>query len=86
MKQWEGVESNGLPTPQFNFLKRVVGFIVATITTDNVKVTAAPLAATPNTDELIEPARIVNEEFEALTERNNIPALLREYAGNAAVD
>ena len=86
MKQWEGVESNGLPTPQFNFLKRVVGFIVATITTDNVKVTAAPLAATPNTDQLIEPARIVNEEFEALTERNNIPSLLREYARNAAVD
>ena len=86
MKQWEGVESNGLPTPQFNFLKRVVGFIVATITTDNVKVTASPLAATPNTDELIEPVRIVNEEFEALTERNNIPALLREYARNAAVD
>ena len=85
-RQWEGVESNGLPTPQFNFLKRVVGFIVATITTDNVKVTASPLAATPNTDELIEPARIVNEEFEALTERNNIPALLREYARNAAVD
>lgn len=85
-KQWEGVESNGLPTPQFNFLKRVVGFIVATITTDNVKVTAAPLAATPNTDQLIEPARIVNEEFEALTERNNITSLLREYARNAAVD
>ena len=85
-KQWEGVESNGLPTPQFNFLKRVVGFIVATITTDNVKVTASPLAATPNTDELIEPARILNEEFEALTERNNIPSLLREYARNAAVD
>lgn len=85
-KQWEGVESNGLPTPQFNFLKRIVGFIVATITTDNVKVTATPLAATPNTSELIEPARIVNEEFEAITERNNIPSLLREYARNAAVD
>lgn len=85
-RQWEGVESNGLPTPQFNFLKRVVGFIVATITTDNVKVTAAPLAATPNTDKLLEPARIVNQEFEAITERNNIPALLREFTRNAAVD
>lgn len=85
-KQWEGVESNGLPTPQFNFLKRVVGFIVATITTDNVKVTASALANTPGTDGLIEPARIVNEEFEALAERNNIPALLREFARNAAVD
>ncbi len=85
-KQWEGVKSNGLPTPQFNFLKRVVGFIVATITTDAVKVTAAPLAATPATGELLEPARIVNEEFEAITERNNIPALLREFTRNAAVD
>ena len=25
-KQWEGVESNGLPTPVFNFLKRVTLF------------------------------------------------------------
>lgn len=85
-KQWEGVRSNGLPTPQFNFLKRVVGFIVATITTDDVKVTATPLAATAGTEALVEPARIVNEEFEAITERNNIPSLLREYARNAAVD
>ena len=85
-KQWEGVESNGLPTPQFNFLKRVVGFIVATITTDNVKVTASALANTPNTDQIVEPSRIVNDEFEALTERNRIPSLLREFARNAAVD
>lgn len=85
-KQWEGVQSNGLPTPQFNFLKRVVGFIVATITTDNVKVTASALANTARTKELIEPVRIVNEEFEALAERNRIPSLLREFARNAAVD
>lgn len=85
-KQWEGVQSNGLPTPQINFLKRVTGFIVATITTDNVKVTASALSNTPSTKDLIEPVRIVNEEFEALTERNRIPALLREFARNAAVD
>lgn len=85
-KQWEGVESNGLPTPQFNFLKRVVGFIVATITTENISVNATPLSNTQNTNELIEPARIVNEEFEALTEQNKIPTLMREFARNAAVD
>lgn len=28
-KQWEGVQANGLPTPQFNVLKRVTGFVVA---------------------------------------------------------
>jgi hypothetical protein len=85
-KQWEGVQSNGLPTPQFNFLKRVTGFIVATITTDNIKVTASALASTPNTSQLVEPVRIVNEEFEALTERNRVPSMLREFARNAAVD
>ena len=31
-RQWEGVESNGLPTPVFNFLKRVTLFTVASIT------------------------------------------------------
>lgn len=85
-KQWEGVQSNGLPTPVFNFIKRVVGFDVATITSDNVKVTASPLANTANTDGLIEPVRIVNEEFDALAARNKISSLLREFARNAAVD
>lgn len=85
-KQWEGVEANGLPTPQFNFLKRVVGFIVATITTDNIKVTASALSSTPATETLVEPARIVNEEFDALAEQNKIPSLMREFTRNAAVD
>ena len=35
-KQWEGVNANGLPTPQFNFLKRVVLFQVASILSDNI--------------------------------------------------
>lgn len=85
-KQWEGVQANGLPTPVFNILKRVCCFIVATISSENIKVTAAPLASTPNTNQLVEPVRILNEELDALTERNAIPSLMREYARNAAVD
>ncbi len=84
-KQWEGVESNGLPTPQFNFLKRVVGFIVATITTDNIKVTASPLSSVPDVQSYVQPAQILNNEFEALAERNKIPAMMRVYARDAAV-
>lgn len=86
MKQWEGVQSNGLPTPTFNFIKRVVGFIVASITTDNIKINASAMTNTPGTEELVEPVRVVNEEFESITEFNDIPALLREFARNAAVD
>ena len=41
--QWEGVQAKGLPTPVFNFLKRVVLFQVATITSDNMTLQAAPL-------------------------------------------
>ena len=85
-KQWEGVISNGLPTPVCNFLKRVCCFTVATITSDNIKVNASPLSATPNTTSLVEPVRIINEELDALTELNNIPSLMREFARNAAVD
>lgn len=85
-KQWEGVISNGLPTPVFNILKRVCCFVVATITSDNIKVNATPLASTPDTTSLVEPVRILNEELDALTEINNIPSLMREFARNAAVD
>lgn len=85
-KQWEGVQANGLPTPVFNFIKRVVGFTVATITTDNIKATASALAATTGTQTLGTMVNIVNDEFEALTERNNLPKLIREFTRNAAVD
>lgn len=85
-KQWEGVQANGLPTPVVNIIKRVVGFITATITTDNIKMNATALGNTPHTSELEDPVRIINEEFAALTELNEVPALGREFARNAAVD
>lgn len=85
-KQWEGVEANGLPTPQINILKRVVGFIVASITTDNIRVTASALSNTVGTNGYKDLVNIVNDEFEATVERNNIPALVREFTRNAAVD
>ena len=85
-KQWEGIQANGLPTPQFNFLKRVALFIVSSITSENIKVNATPLEATANTSDLEAIARIVNDEFEAIMERENVTSLVREYSRNAAVD
>lgn len=85
-KQWEGVKANGLPTPVFNVLKRVTGFIVSTITTDNVKVNVTALASSPETDSLNDPVKVVSEEMEALNELNDLPSLSREFARNAAID
>ena len=85
-KQWEGVQSNGLPTPVFNFLKRVVLFTVASNTSDNIKLKASPLSAAASSDEVIRAADVITAQFEALFEHNRIPQLMREYMRNAAVD
>ena len=85
-KQWEGVESNGLPTPVFNFLKRVTLFTVASNVSENIKLKASPLAASAGNDDVAQAANIVNAQFEALFEHNKIGGLIREYMRNAAVD
>lgn len=85
-KQWEGVRANGLPTPQINFLKRITGFTISTIGGDNIKINASPLSAYPDDEALLEPVRIINEEFVKIGEQNNLPRIGREKLRNAAVD
>ena len=86
-KQWEGVESGGLPTPVFNFLKRVVLFAVANVSTDNWTLHARPLSACGEQSagmDLLTDA--LNQQFEAIFEENKLGNLLRRFARNAAVD
>lgn len=85
-KQWEGVDAKGLPTPVYNFLKQVVLFSVANITTDNIKMQATPLACERTQEDVERVAEIVNKEFDRLFEFNRVPNLVREYMRNAAVD
>ena len=85
-KQWEGVDAKGLPTPVYNFLKQVVLFSVANITTDNIKMQATPLACERTQEDVERVAEIVNKEFDRLFEFNRVPNLVREYIRNAAVD
>ena len=87
-KQWEGVRSNGLPTPVFNFLKRVVLFSVANVSTDNLKLHAKPLASSGQY-----PAKIlevltdiINDQFSQIFEFNKMGSCIREFTRNAAVD
>ena len=86
--QWQGVQAKGLPTPVFNFLKRVVLFQVATITSDNMTLQAAPLLPMAQ----FPPARleeitgVLNGQFQALFESARLSTRLRELLRNAAVD
>lgn len=87
-KQWEGVQANGLPTPVFNFLKRVVLFSVANVSTDNLKLHAKPLPSSgerPAAEvELL--TDILNDQFTSIFEFNKMGACIREFCRNAAVD
>lgn len=87
-KQWENVQANGLPTPVFNFLKRVTLFQVATITSDNMKIQASPLPSTSSFSqkEIERITEIINHQFDSIFERNRIVTKTREFMRNAAVD
>ena len=85
-KQWEGVQANGMPTPVFNFLKRVTLHQVANVTSDNITMHAMPLNTSPDKAALEKLVSEVNNEFAALMENNRIPNLSREKLRNAAVD
>lgn len=87
-KQWEGVKSNGLPTPVFNFLKRVVLFSVANVSTDNLKLHAKPMPGNGNTPSgtLETFSDIINQQFASIFEFNKMGGNIREMCRNAAVD
>lgn len=88
MKQWEGVKSNGLPTPVFNFLKRVVLFSVANVSTDNLKLHAKPLPSSGQAPSMAMEALvdILNDQFSSIFEFNKMGSNIREFCRNAAVD
>lgn len=85
-KQWEGVQTNGLPAPVFNFLKRVTLFTVASVTTENLKLNASPMGNNGARKKFYKLTNIINNEFEAIFEYNRIVNLMREVMRNAAVD
>lgn len=75
----------GCPRPVFNYIRRIVLYLVASTATDNLKMNAAPLAcAGQGGAERL--CRVVNAQFEELFERNKMGMLIRQFMRNAAVD
>jgi len=85
--QWEGVQSNGLPTPTYNIFKQVINFQVSTITSDNMAIRTVPLPSTSRftMGQLEKICEIINHQIAAIMERNQIVAKNREFLRNAAV-
>lgn len=85
-RQWEGVVSNGLPTPVFNVLKRVVGYVTATITSENIAVNATKMGNEKEPDEMVSCTEVANAEFISIIERNDLLKQIRRFTRSAAID
>lgn len=85
--QWEGIKSNGMPTPSINIFKRIINFQVATITSENMSMQAQGLPSTSRytQKEVDKFCEIINQQIAAIMERCKIVAKNREFLRNAAV-
>ena len=86
-KQWEGVQSNGLPTPTFNFIKRIVNFQISSTSTDNLKIYASPIPSSgvAPMEEVEQVCNVLNAQFAAIWEHTSAARKTREFMRDAAV-
>lgn len=82
-KQWEGLNAPDLPKPTLNFMKRVVTFVVATLSSDDIAVSISPHEATPDSEMA---AKAVSRMVERVMERTKYRPQLRQRIRDDAVD
>jgi hypothetical protein len=87
--QWNGVVSNGLPTPVFNILKRIINYFVSSILSQNVTMHFVPenvSADTPEQEEkLKKTAQLLSDYSATLWEKNKMNFKLRQWLLDAAI-
>ena len=84
-EQWIGVNAPDLDKPVMNILGRVVGYMVAMISSDAIGV-SCELFNTPQTPENNALLRIVTSQVEQAIEDNDLNGMARDLLRNAAVD
>lgn len=87
--QWNGVVSNGLPTPVFNILKRIINHFVSSILQQNITIHFVPEAVSTDTPEeeekLKKAAQLLSDYSATLWEKNKMNFKLRQWLLDAAV-
>lgn len=83
-KQWEGVKAPDLDKPVLNFLGRVVGFLVASVTSERIGV-RVDLPVFPQSPEKRKNIAILETQIQALWEENDLDALSQQLVRDAAV-
>lgn len=81
-RQWEGVKGD-MPKPVINILQRVVKYMIATLSTNDVSVSIKPFS---NSEEDERSMKAVAEQIEKIIEQARIKESSRLAIRNAAVD
>lgn len=83
--QWKNVESNGMPTPVFNIIKRAITFFVASITSSKTSIKLEPLEyaeeeqqQTPEMQQQQKASDIASGEIENLFEKFKMDNRIRD--------
>ena len=82
-KQWEGANAPDLPKPMMNFLKRVVNYFVAMLSSDDISVSITPFIPNADVEQMCD---YVCREIDHIIERDKVKQKNRELLRNAAVD
>ena len=82
-EQWEGVRSEGLPTPVFNLFKRIIGYYISSIMSDATAMRFS--IAGPRSAQGEEAVEIVNRVVEERWEMLGIDSLLGDALLDAAL-
>lgn len=82
-KQWEGLNAPDLPKPVLNFLKRVVTYVIAATSSDDI---AVSLEAHEKSEDAQLTAKAVSRQLEKLMENSKFKTILRQRIRDAAVD
>ena len=86
-RQWEGIETEGLPTAVLDFIKPVVQFKVSSITSARTKVTVHPVGLSGTVEkEKKKIANIINQKLDQILEREQLEKLLMILETNTAID
>lgn len=87
--QWRGVKANGLPTPVFNIIKRIINHQIASITSQDTKMQLVNEGA--NDDEVVmemtvgELTEVLTEYFDKVWEKTKMSTKMRQLLLDGAL-
>lgn len=88
--QWRGVQANGLPTPVFNFYKRIINYFIASILSQDTAINFVPenVGDEPDSEEeqeIKDAAELITQYSETLKEKLKLNYMLRQWLLDSAV-